>query len=80
MKQLLCALCASFILAPLSFARDSAQSQCDSSQKNQPTLAECGKCKKDGECDKDKKAEGKLAECGKCKKGEDDKKPEGKLV
>ena len=80
MKLLLSAICASLIIAPLSFAKDCEKGKCDKEKKNEPTLADCGKCRKDGGCDKDKdkKAEGTLAEGGKCKKkcGKEEEKPE----
>ena len=62
MKLFLSALCASFLIAPLSFAADCGKCKKD------------GDCDKD----KDKKAEGTLADCGKCKKKDGDKEPEKK--
>lgn len=71
MKLFLSALCASFIIAPLSFGASAAD------QKQETIiLADCGKCKKDGkkeacpkDCKKDCcKKDGALADCGKCKK------------
>ena len=81
MKQLLCALCAALIIAPMSFACDGDHGKCEPPKKNESSLAACDKCKK-GDCDKDKKAEGTLAACDKCKKGDcdKDKKAEGTLV
>ena len=61
MKQLLCALCASLILAPLSFACAGDNGNCASQKKADFTVADCGKCKKGGDCDKDKQPDGKLA-------------------
>ena len=82
MKLLLSAICASFIIAPLSFA-DCENGKCgkDKEKKEGTILADCGKCKKDGDADKEKK-EGTLADCGKCKKdGDCDKeKKEGTIA
>jgi len=72
MKLFLSALCASFIIAPLSFGTVK-------DLKEETIVAACGKCKKD--CDKDEaKEEGTLA--GKCKKDcdKDDAKEEGTLA
>lgn len=73
MKLILSALCASFVIAPLSFANSSKD------LKEETILAsDCGKCKKDGE---EKKEEGTLAsDCGKCKKDGEEKKEEGTLA
>ena len=84
MKLLLSAICASFIIAPLSFA-DCEKGKCgkDKEKKEGTILADCGKCKKDGDADKDKKKEGTIADCGKCKKDGDadkDKKKEGTIA
>lgn len=73
MKLLLSALCASCIIAPLSYANSAKDSN------KEVILADCGKCKKDDGCDKDKdkdkekKAEAtQVAQCGdKCKKDDD---------
>jgi hypothetical protein len=75
MKLFLSALCASLIIAPLSFANECEKGKCDKEKKEGTLLTDCGKCKKEGECDKDKKDSGTLAaDCGKCKKeGECDK-------
>jgi len=83
MKPILCALCASLLLAPLSFACDGDNGKCDSQKKHESSLADCDKCKKDGDkCDKCKKPEGTLTDCDKCKKGDadKDKKAEGSLA
>ena len=88
MKLFLSALCATWIIAPLSFASDCEKSKCDKEKKNEPALVDCGKCKKADDCDKkdgdcDKKKEGTtLAACGKCKKdeGADKEKKEGTFV
>lgn len=80
MKLFLSALCASFIIAPLSFAKDCEKGKCDKEKKEETILADCGKCKKD--CDKEKEAEGTLL-AGKCKKDGDcdkEKEAEGTLA
>ncbi len=73
MKLFLSALCASFIIAPLSFA-DGCKKECDKEKKEDTILA--GKCKK--ECDEEKE-EGTLL-AGKCKKECDEEKEEGTLL
>lgn len=89
MKLFLTALCATWIIAPLSFAKDCDKGKCDKDKKNEPTLVDCGKCKKSGDCDKkdgdchkDKKEGTSLAACGKCKKDadKDKEKKEGTFV
>ena len=64
MKLLFSALCASFMIAPASFAEDCQKSKCDKEKNEETLLVECSKCKKDG--NKEEKAEGALA--GKCEK------------
>ena len=65
MKLLFSAICASLIISPLSFANSCEKGTCDKPKQDEPTLAACGKCKKDDGCDKDKdkakKAEGTVA-------------------
>ena len=57
MKLLLSAICASFIIAPLSYAADCEKGKCGKDKEKQEgtILADCGKCKKDGDADKEKK-------------------------
>ena len=64
MKLFLSALCASFLIAPLSFAADCGKCKkkdgdCDKEKQEETTLvADSGKCKKkDGGCDKEKQEE-----------------------
>ena len=78
MKLFLSALCASFIIAPLSFSAPAAE------LKQEVLAGACGKCDCDkckngkcSDCDKCKKAE-LLADCGKCKKKDGDKEEEKK--
>ena len=74
MKLILHALCASLIIAPLTYAGPSNKLTDNS------TAAACDKCKKDGDADKDKQPDAKLAGCDKCKKDGDadkDKQPDG---
>jgi hypothetical protein len=79
MKLFLSALCASFIIAPLSFAAPAAE------LKQEVLAGACGKCDCDkckngkcSDCDKCKKSEVLLTDCGKCKKKECDKDKEKK--
>jgi hypothetical protein len=79
MKLFLSALCASFIIAPLSFSEECEKGKCDKEKKEEGTvLADCKKCK---EGDKEKKEEGTVL-AGKCKDGEecDKEKEEGTLA
>ena len=75
MKLFLSALCASFMIAPLSFAASVEE------LKDDTIAADCGKCKKDGEKE-EAKEEGTLVDCGKCKKDGDkeEAKEEGTLA
>lgn len=89
MKLFLSALCASFMIAPLSFADDCEKGKCDKEKKEGTVLSacdkcDCEKCKDDkcADCDKCKKAKDGLqlaSDCDKCKKG-DEKKEEGTLA
>lgn len=78
MKLFLSAICASFLLAPLTFASDCEKGKCDKEKKEEGTIA--GKCKKCDEGEGAKKEEGALA--GKCKdkKCDEEKKEEGTLA
>ena len=89
MKLFLSALCASFIIAPLSFASECEKGKCDKEKKEGTVLAaDCGKCDSEkcksgkcDDCDKCKKSGELLADCGKCKKKDGDKeKEEGTLL
>lgn len=79
MKLFLSALCASFIIAPLSFSEECEKSKCDKEKKEEGTvLADCKKCK-DGDKEKEKEEGAILA--GKCKDGDKEKeKEEGTLA
>ena len=64
MKLLLSAICASFIIAPLSYAdcgKCKKDGDCGKEKKEGTILADCGKCKKDGDADKEKKKDGTIA-------------------
>lgn len=84
MKLYLSAICASLMIAPLSFASDCGKCKKDDGcgkEKKEETilLSDCGKCKKDADKEKETKKEGTvLADCGKCKKDADKEKEKAK--
>ena len=87
MKLLLTAFCAIFFVTPLAFA-ESAEKKCEKKcdkDKQEETLANCGKCGKGEKHEEGKdaeKKEGTLAHCGKCDKkcDKDAEKKEGTLA
>ena len=86
MKLLLTALCASFIVAPATYAKDCDKEKCDKDKVEEGTMiAHCGKCgkgdHKEGDKDKEEKEEGTLIAGKDCGKGDCDKdKEEGTLL
>lgn len=81
MKLFLTTLCATFLVAPLSFASD-CKKECDKEKAKEEGTLLVDKCKDKEGCDKDKE-EGTLADCGKCKdkdKDEDKEKKEGTVL
>ena len=85
MKLILTALCASFMVIPAAFASECEKNKGDKdAQKEEGTLADCGKCDKDKDKDEkkdDTKKEGTLAsDCEKDECDKDGKKAEGTLA